>query len=195
MNLYKKIINDVAKIVKKEINEAFDFNKVTTSLHDKNRSIYQAAREAAQKLIKISDVLHYFGIPSMRGGKDDKDKDGNAIYWFGSKKKATSQFDHCKPIDEYRNILRNGFGWKWLPYRNNELGERIVKKLNLYDKNSDDDELEIDRKYTTMLISPDNGLIYIEYEINSLYKNDTIYSFGFEIRLTGEEVYYIDTTE
>lgn len=28
MSLYKKIINEVAKVVKKEINEAFDFNSV-----------------------------------------------------------------------------------------------------------------------------------------------------------------------
>jgi hypothetical protein len=36
MSLYSKIINEVAKVVKKEINEAFDFSSVSTDNKNKH---------------------------------------------------------------------------------------------------------------------------------------------------------------
>ena len=43
MSLYKKIINEVAKVVKKEINEAFDFDSV--SKEKKYINIFPKIRE------------------------------------------------------------------------------------------------------------------------------------------------------
>lgn len=48
MSLYKKIINEVAKVVKKEINEAFDFDSVNKE--EKPLNIFPKLRG----LIKIS---------------------------------------------------------------------------------------------------------------------------------------------
>ena len=43
MSLYKKIINEVAKVVKKEINEAFDFDSVNKE--KKSINIFTQIRE------------------------------------------------------------------------------------------------------------------------------------------------------
>jgi hypothetical protein len=44
MTLYNKIINEVAKVVKREINEAFDFSSVSTD--NKNSHLTSAMRDA-----------------------------------------------------------------------------------------------------------------------------------------------------
>jgi hypothetical protein len=50
MFLYKKIINEVAKVVKKEINEAFDFDSVNKE--KKSINIFPKIREKIRELIK-----------------------------------------------------------------------------------------------------------------------------------------------
>ena len=50
MSLYKKIINEVAKVVKKEINEAFDFDSVNKE--KKSINIFPKIRELIKTTYK-----------------------------------------------------------------------------------------------------------------------------------------------
>ena len=54
MSLYSKIINEVAKIVKKEINEAFDFSSVSTD--NKNSHLTSVMRDAVCENVITSSV-------------------------------------------------------------------------------------------------------------------------------------------
>ena len=121
MSLYSKIINEVAKIVKKEINEAFDFSSVSTD--NKNSHLTSTMRDAVCKNVKISAILQSMNIPFMRGGKDAIDKDGMPVYWYGSKKHVNNIFEWSKPISDYVKILHNGFNWAYLHHKDEDFVE------------------------------------------------------------------------
>ena len=185
MTLYNKIINEVAKVVKKEINEAFDFSSVSTD--NKNKHFTTIMKDAVQKNIKISTVLQSMNIPFMRGGKDAIDKDEMPVYWYGSKKRLNNRFETSKPISDYTKILRNGFNWKWLTHIDEDFAE-ILRYIDLYDE----EEQSAKSKFTNILVSPDKGLIFVEFDTNDFYFNGEIYTFGFIIKQTGKVTYYVD---
>ena len=185
MSLYSKIIKEVAKIVKKEINEAFDFSSVSTD--NKNSHLTSAMRDAVQKNVKISAILQSMNIPFMRSGKDAIDKDEMPVYWYGSKKHVTNKFEWSKPISDYVKILRNGFNWTYLHHKDEDFVE-ILRQLDLYDE----DEQDAKQKCRDLLVSPDKGLVFVSFDTNSFYFNGEIYTFGFIIKQTGKVTYYVD---
>ena len=177
MTLYKKIIN-----------EAFDFSKVSTENRDK--SLTNTMRDAVQKNVKISNILSSMSIPFMRGGKDGIDKDGMPVYWYGSKKRVQNKFETNKPINDYRNILRNGYNWQYFGHKDEGFKE-ILQYLDLYDEENDDAK---DKCYS-ILISPDRGLIFVEFDTNNFYFDNNRYSFGFIIKQTGKVTYYVENDQ
>ena len=185
MTLYNKIINEVAKVVKKEINEAFDFSSVSTD--NKNSHLTSAMRDAVQKNIKISSILQSMNIPFMRSGKDAIDKDEMPVYWYGSKKRVTNRFEWSKPISDYVKILRNGFNWTYLHHKDEDF-VKILRQLDLYDE----DEQDAKQKCRDLLVSPDKGLVLVSFDTNSFYFNSELYTFGFIIKQTGKVTYYVD---
>ena len=174
MSLYSKIINEVAKIVKKEINEAFDFSSVSTD--NKNSHLTSAMRDAVQKNVKISAILQSMNIPFMRSGKDAIDKDEMPV-----------KFEWSKPISDYVKILRNGFNWTYLHHKDEDFVE-ILRQLDLYDE----DEQDAKQKCRDLLVSPDKGLVLVSFDTNSFYFNGELYTFGFIIKQTGKVTYYVN---
>lgn len=175
--LYNTIINDISKIVKKSIIEAFSFDSMQ---NNKNKEIIKKTTEIVQNYIPVSKILNTLNIPLMRGAKDDKDKNDVPVYWYGTKKKLRP-WEDCSQIEEYKRILTGTYKWQYLD-RKSETGIQILKSLGLYERLADP---MVRDGFRCFLVSPDNGLLLLQYDVNDFEKDGVRYTYAFEIKRTG----------